>query len=373
MMKKMITLASLAFMLMAAPASMQAQNIVNADAKVDAKAAKKAEKERLKQEKKAAKEKAKAAKLVAKDATNAAVGTTASAITNEFKNEKPALLTAGDSTAYLFGISQSNGLKAYLVNQMNVDTAYLNTFARGVMDRVSIDPADKELHAYNAGLNIGGQVEQMTQQFSNDYYKANPESKIDPRIVASAIIAGLTGQSEMSSEDAMNKFREIMTERQKQNMEVMYGENRKAGELFLEQNKKKPGVITLPSGLQYKVLTEGKGAVPTANQKVKVNYEGHLIDGTEFDSSYKRGEPTSFQANQVIKGWTEALTKMPVGSKWELYIPYNLAYGDRDSGKIKPYSALIFTVELLEIEDNAVNKAKATLNKSKAKVTSAKK
>lgn len=372
-MKKMITLASLAFMLMAAPASMQAQNIVNADAKVDAKAAKKAEKERLKQEKKAAKEKAKAAKLVAKDATNAAVGTTASVITNEFKNEKPALLNAGDSTAYLFGISQSNGLKAYLVNQMNVDTAYLNTFARGVMDRVSIDPADKELHAYNAGLNIGGQVEQMTQQFSNDYYKANPESKIDPRIVASAIIAGLTGQSEMSSEEAMNKFREIMTERQKQNMEAMYGENRKAGELFLEQNKKKPGVITLPSGLQYKVLTEGKGAIPTATQKVKVNYEGHLIDGTEFDSSYKRGEPTSFQANQVIKGWTEALTKMPVGSKWELYIPYNLAYGDRDSGKIKPYSALIFTVELLEIEDNAVNKAKATLNKSKAKVTSAKK
>ena len=277
MMKKMITLASLAFMLMAAPTSMQAQNIVNADAKVDAKAAKKAEKERLKQEKKAAKEKAKAAKLVAKDATNAAVGTTASVITNEFKNEKPALLTAGDSTAYLFGISQSNGLKAYLVNQMNVDTAYLNTFARGVMDRVSIDPADKELHAYNAGLNIGGQVEQMTQQFSNDYYKANPESKIDPRIVASAIIAGLTGQSEMSSEDAMNKFREIMTERQKQNMEAMYGENRKAGELFLEQNKKKPGVITLPSGLQYKVLTEGKGEIPDAESIDKLTVQLSLV------------------------------------------------------------------------------------------------
>ena len=144
MMKKMITLASLAFMLMAAPASMQAQNIVNADAKVDAKAAKKAEKERLKQEKKAAKEKAKAAKLVAKDATNAAVGATASAITNEFKNEKPALITSGDSTAYLFGISQANGLKAFMANQLKVDTAYINTFARGIMDRVSIDPADKD-------------------------------------------------------------------------------------------------------------------------------------------------------------------------------------------------------------------------------------
>ena len=133
-MKKIITFASLALLLMAAP--VKAQNVTTIDAKEQAKAAKKAEKERLKQEKKAAKEKAKAAKLVAKDATNAAVGATASAITNEFKNEKPALLTAGDSTAYLFGISQSNGLKAYLVNQMNVDTAYLNSFARGDGPRI---------------------------------------------------------------------------------------------------------------------------------------------------------------------------------------------------------------------------------------------
>ena len=103
------------------------------------------------------------------------------------------------------------------------------------------------------------------------------------------------------------------------------------------------------SGLQYKILTQGDGPVPTSLQKVKVNYEGRLIDGTVFDSSYNRGEPTEFAVNQVIPGWTEALCMMPVGSKWEIYIPQNLAYGERKAGSIPPYSTLIFTVELLSI------------------------
>ena len=133
-------------------------------------------------------------------------------------------------------------------------------------------------------------------------------------------------------------------------MERKYGANRQAGEEFLKENGKKKDVVTTKSGLQYKVLVKGEGEIPTATQRVKVNYEGHLIDGTEFDSSYKRNEPTTFACNQVIKGWTEALTLMPVGSKWELYIPQELAYGDRESGKIPPYSTLIFTVELLSIE-----------------------
>jgi FKBP-type peptidyl-prolyl cis-trans isomerase FklB len=108
-------------------------------------------------------------------------------------------------------------------------------------------------------------------------------------------------------------------------------------------------VITLPSGLQYKVLVKGEGEVPQTSDKVKVNYEGRLLDGTVFDSSYERGQAAEFTPTQVIKGWTEALTMMPVGSKWQLYIPYELAYGTRDTGKIKPYSMLIFDVELLEI------------------------
>ena len=135
----------------------------------------------------------------------------------------------------------------------------------------------------------------------------------------------------------------------KVNMEKKYGANRIAGEEFLKKNAKADSVQTTASGLQYKILTKGTGEIPQATDKVKVHYEGHLIDGTEFDSSYKRGKPTTFPANQVIKGWTEALTMMPVGSKWMLYIPQELAYGDREQGKITPFSTLIFTVELLEI------------------------
>jgi len=119
---------------------------------------------------------------------------------------------------------------------------------------------------------------------------------------------------------------------------------------FLEENKKKDGVITTESGLQYKIIRQGKGAIPTDMSKVKVNYIGKLIDGKEFDSSYKRKYPAVFRADQVIKGWTEALTMMPVGSKWEIYIPQELGYGSRSLDKIKPYSTLIFEIELLSIE-----------------------
>lgn len=279
-----------------------------------------------------------------------------------FVVEKPVLQNAGDSTAYIFGLSQSQGLKAYMQQQLHVDTAYIDDFARGIMDRVAMDPADKEAQAYSAGQNIGGQIEQMVANFSKDYYAADPDKKADPRIVAAAIVAGLYDKGEMPADSAMQKFRAIMNDRQKANSEAMYGGNRAAGEAFLEDNKKKEGVITLPSGLQYKVLTQGNGPVPTATSKVKVNYEGHLIDGTEFDSSYKRGQAATFQADQVIKGWTEALCKMPVGSKWELYIPQDLAYGDRDTGKIKPYSALIFTVELLGIEEDTPAKPTTPIN-----------
>ena len=122
--------------------------------------------------------------------------------------------------------------------------------------------------------------------------------------------------------------------------------NRRAGETFLKANAEKDSVRTLPSGVQYKVLTQGNGEVPTATSKVKVNYEGRLVDGTVFDSSYERKQPATFGCNQVIK----ALTQMPVGSKWEIYIPQELGYGSREAGKIPPFSALIFTVELLEIE-----------------------
>ena len=132
---------------------------------------------------------------------------------------------------------------------------------------------------------------------------------------------------------------------------AQHAPNKNAGEQFLAENKERSEVVTLPSGLQYEVLTEGTGATPGATDKVSVHYHGTLIDGTVFDSSVKRGEPASFPVNGVIKGWTEALQLMKTGSKWKLYIPYDLAYGDRGAGPtIKPYSTLIFEVELLEVK-----------------------
>lgn len=129
-------------------------------------------------------------------------------------------------------------------------------------------------------------------------------------------------------------------------------ENKEAGEKFLAENAKRKGVAVLPSGLQYEILKEGNGPKPTASSVVKTHYHGTLINGEVFDSSVDRGQPTSFPVNRVIAGWTEALQLMPVGSKWKLFIPYNLAYGERGAGgKIGPYSALVFEVELIEIEE----------------------
>ncbi len=130
--------------------------------------------------------------------------------------------------------------------------------------------------------------------------------------------------------------------------------NKKEGEAFLAGNKKKEGVVTLPSGLQYKIIKDGSGAKPKPTDTVSVNYRGALIDGTEFDSSYKRGEPASFKVTGVIPGWTEALQLMKAGSKWQLFIPSNLAYGERGTGRdIAPNATLIFDVELLSIQENA--------------------
>ena len=148
----------------------------------------------------------------------------------------------------------------------------------------------------------------------------------------------------------MASAEKLQQEKMQVNKKAKAKKLRKAGRDFLAENGKKPGIITTPSGLQYEVLKQGDGAVPQTTDKVKVHYEGRLIDGTVFDSSIKRGEPAVFGLNQVIKGWTEGLSLMPVGSKWRLYIPQELGYGDRQAGQIPPYSALIFDVELLGIE-----------------------
>ena len=252
-----------------------------------------------------------------------------------------------DVFSYAYGIAQTNGLMNYLVQRLGVDTTYVSYFLSG-FDDPTIDEQTKQMKAFTAGKEIRQQVEnqiiaQVNRQINDSVDLLNKERFIQ------GFRAAIAGNATLSSDSAQALATKQLDYYNSVKMEAKYGKNRIEGEEFLKANAKKYSVVTTESGLQYKILVAGTGAVPTATQKVKVNYEGRLIDGTVFDSSYKRNQPATFACNQVIKGWTEALTKMPVGSKWELYIPQELAYGAREAGKIPPFSMLIFTVELLEI------------------------
>lgn len=189
--------------------------------------------------------------------------------------------------------------------------------------------------SYALGLSIGNN------------FKASGIKDIDVDTFSKAIIDVLKDQkTSMSYDEAKQVINDFFTELQGERLEI----NKKAGEEFLKINKEKAGVVTLPSGLQYMILKNGEGKIPVATDTVKVHYEGTLIDGTVFDSSIQRGQPASFGVTQVIQGWVEALQLMPVGSKWKLFIPSNLAYGEAGAGNsIEPNSALIFDVELLDI------------------------
>lgn len=251
--------------------------------------------------------------------------------------------------SYAMGIAQTNGLKNYLVQRMGVEEAFMDDFLQG-FDQLGLTEADKKLKARLAGVEIRQQVENQIVQQVNRQINDSVDFLDKARFVQ-GFRESIAGNATLTGDSAQNIASKQMEYYQKVKMEAKFGHNRIEGENFLKANAKKDSVKVTPSGLQYKVLTAGTGATPTATQKVKVNYEGRLIDGTVFDSSYKRNQPATFACNQVIKGWTEALTMMPVGSKWELYIPQELGYGAREAGKIPPFSTLIFTVELLEIAE----------------------
>jgi len=196
--------------------------------------------------------------------------------------------------------------------------------------------------SYALGVVIGDMEKQRID--------ATPGTKdLDMNVLLSALTEKLKGEeTQMTPDDARKVIQAYFAEASK----TEATENLKKGEEFLAANKEKPGITTTESGLQYEVLVEGTGPKPTADQKVKCHYTGTLIDGTVFDSSVERGEPATFPVKGVIPGWTEALQLMPVGSKWKLYIPAELAYGERGAGQqIAPNSALIFEVELLSIEE----------------------
>ena len=187
--------------------------------------------------------------------------------------------------------------------------------------------------------------------------------EVDSTLVSQGLKDAMSGaKTRLTQEEAQAVLKEVQTEVQKEQqakMKEAADKNKTEGEAFLASNKSKDGVVTLPSGLQYKILTAGTGPKPTASDSVKCNYRGTLINGTEFDSSYKRGQPATFAVGQVIKAWTEALQLMPVGSKWQLFVPSSLAYGERGAGaEIGPNATLIFEVELLSIEKAKDEKAK---------------
>lgn len=256
-----------------------------------------------------------------------------------------------DTFSYAMGMANTQGLKQYLASRMNVDTVYMADFIKG-FNAILSEEERKKQEAYSAGLQIRQQVETQIIPGLDRQIAGNDSVKtLNRTLFLEGFGKMLAGEpTDMTLAKAEEVAQKQMKYYNDTNMERKYGENRRAGEAFLKANAKKDSVQTLPSGVQYKVLVQGKGELPTATSRVKVNYEGRLVDGTVFDSSYERKKPATFGCNQVIKGWTEALTHMPVGSKWEIYIPQELGYGSREAGKIKPFSALIFTVELLEIE-----------------------
>lgn len=264
---------------------------------------------------------------------------------------KATLKTDVDSLSYAIGISQTNGLKDYLSQRMEMDTAYIADFLKGVND--AANKTSKKDQAYLLGLQIGSQIAgpQAIKGMNHQLFADDSTMTVNKSDILAGVFAGVLNKDmKITPEEAQVLIQKMMESIKGKAAEKKYADNKAAGEKFLAENKTKEGVKTTASGLQYKVITEGKGEIPNDTCKVKVNYRGKLIDGTEFESTYTRNEPFVTNVGGVIKGWTEALKMMPVGSKWELYIPQELAYGSRDMGQIKPFSALVFEIELLGIE-----------------------
>lgn len=305
--------------------------------------------------------------VAAKKKQKATTVTTASVVPVQLKS-------SSDTLSYVAGMTMTQGLMPYLLQQ-GLDTAYMADFHRGFEEIISKGD-DPKVKAYAIGQSIATQLkDRMVARMKTDFTDT-PDSVVDAVLYRGFKDAMAGDTTVFKAKDAETKFKAMSESNKKAKDEKLYGANREAGVKFLAENAKKDSVVTLPSGLQYKVLVKGEGEVPQKSDKVQVNYEGRLIDGTVFDASSKHGtKPATFRADQVIKGWTEALTMMPVGSKWQLFIPQELAYGERNAGQlIKPFSALVFDVELVGIDKPkaADTTTKATANDNSKKTKSKK-
>lgn len=255
-----------------------------------------------------------------------------------------------DTVSYAIGMAQTQGLKEYLVGSLGVDTAYMAEFVKGLNEGANAGD-DKKRAAYYAGIQIGQQISnQMMRGINYQLFGQDSTKTISLRNFMAGFVTATTGQKGLfTMEQARNVAQTKMEQIKAKSMEKQYGANKKAGEAYLAKYAKQKDVKKLAGGVLYKVIKEGKGEMPKDTSLVKVQYEGKLIDGKVFDSSYNRKEPVQLRANQVIPGWTEALTHMPAGSVWEVVIPQDKAYGSREQGQIKPFSTLVFKIELLSV------------------------
>ena len=260
------------------------------------------------------------------------------------------LKTDIDTLSYAIGMSQTQGLKEYLSARMGIDTTLVDDFLKGFYESVKSGD-NKKKAAYYAGIQIGQQVSQgMVKNINQMIFGEDSTQSINKDNVYAGFMAAVAGKfNVMTLDSASNYVQANMENIQNAAKEKAYAGNKEAGEKFMAEIAKKDGIKELGNGVYYEVLTEGKGEVAADTCRVKVHYEGTLIDGTVFDGNMD-GEPTTFGASQVIPGFKAALTTMPVGSKWKVYIPQDQAYGAQDMGNIKPYSALVFTIQLEGIE-----------------------
>ncbi len=267
---------------------------------------------------------------------------------NNNKAKMPTLKTEMDSLNYAFGLANGDGIKSYYIKGDSTKKAIESLLAG--LDEGMKGKVDKDnVEIVELGTKIGTSLKDQKKTG----LMGDSTLKVDIDLIKQGLVNGLRGSKiQMTAPEAQAYLQATMQSLQAKKMESQYGGNKTAGEQFLVENAKKPGVITTASGLQYEIIKKGNGPIPTDTSKVKVNYHGTLIDGTVFDSSVDRKEPVVFPVNGVIKGWTEVLKLMPVGSKYKVFVPQQLAYGNQDRGKIKPFSMLIFDVELLSIEKN---------------------
>lgn len=269
-----------------------------------------------------------------------------SACTSSVKTKNPQLKSQLDSLSYAFGLANGKGIK---MNTITGEGDSINKKIDAFFEGVKEGYSEKEDKSPELTATASQFANWMTQQEKG--LLGDSLLKFNYSVFMQGVVNGMNkADKNMDFNKAQEFINNTMKSRYEKQMEVKYGESKKAGEQFIATNGQKPGITTTSSGLQYEIIKKGTGGMPKTTDRVKVNYEGKLINDTIFDSSYKRNEPAEFYVNQVIPGWTEGLQLMPVGSKFRFYIPQNLAYGAQEQANIPPFSPLIFEVELLSIE-----------------------